>query len=271
MSIIGVTSVTKLLAGQNIHPGGTEGDVITDTCDFLKDVDTHMIKLLTVEVTGDNPEQITFHIILGSNVPPILGTQYTSLQHKMYTTSAVTNREYIENKHITQGHIQIKPLKTMSLREGKWQPSFSNIIEDVIEKCTSCQPKHVLSSKPHSTPPKAMDFNKNISVDLKELHPEYRKDGYKYIIYIIDKFSEYMKGVLIKDKEAETVVTAVCRHWVIGVNGLGFGAPTKHVYSDNSTEFISDISEEFSKLLGLEWKYTASHSPHSNGFCERNH
>ena len=65
-----------------------------------------------------------------------------------------------------------------------------------------------------------------------------------------------MKGVLIKDKEVEMVVTAVYRHWVIGVNSLGFGAPTKHMYSDNGTEFISDISEEFSKLLGLEWKYT---------------
>ena len=106
----------------------------------------------------------------------------------------------------------------MLLREGKWQPSFSNIIEDVKKKCTRCQPKCVRSSKPHSTLPKAMDFNEIISVDLKELHLEYRKDSYKYILYIVDKFSKYMKGVLIKDKEAETVVTAVYRHWVIGVN-----------------------------------------------------
>ena len=82
---------------------------------------------------------------------------------------------------------------------------------------------------------------------------------------------KYMKGVLIKDKEAETVITAVYRHWVIGVNGLGFGVPIKHVLSDKGTEFTSDISEEFSKLLGIEWRYTASHSPHSNGSCERNH
>ena len=82
-----------------------------------------------------------------------------------------------------------------------------------------------------------MDFNEIISVDLKEIHPEYRKDSYKYILYIIDEFSKYMKGVLIKDKEAETVVTAVYRHWVIGVNGLDFHVPTKHVFSDNGTEF----------------------------------
>ena len=80
-----------------------------------------------------------------------------------------------------------------------------------------------------------MDFNEIISVDLKELATEYRKEGYKYILYIVDKFSKFMKGVLIKDKEADTVVSAVYMHWVLGLNSLGFGVPTKHVYSDNWT------------------------------------
>ena len=39
----------------------------------------------------------------------------------------------------------------------------------------------------------------------------------------------------------------------------------------NSIQFTSNIGEEFSKQLGIVWKYTASHSPHSNGSCERNH
>ena len=64
---------------------------------------------------------------------------------------------------------------------------------------------------------------------------------------------------------------AVYRHWVIGINGMGYGVPTQHMFSDNGTEFTSDISEEFSKLLGIDWRYTPSHSPQSNGSCERNH
>ena len=35
------------------------------------------------------------------------------------------------------------------------------------------------------------------------------------------------------------------------------------MFSTNGTEFTSDISEEFSKPLGIDWRYTASHSPHS--------
>ena len=63
-----------------------------------------MIKLLMVKVEGDNPEQITFNIILGSNTPSILGSHYTSPQTKTYTP-AVTNKEYIKNIHVTHGHI----------------------------------------------------------------------------------------------------------------------------------------------------------------------
>ena len=119
----------KLLAGQNIHPvGGTEGDSITDTCEFLKDLDTHMIKLLTVKVAGDNPEQITFHVILGSNVPPILGTQYTSPQHKTYTTSAVTNR--------TEQNRQYKPGDSVNFLKNtvNSQRTHVVIVEQVMGK-----------------------------------------------------------------------------------------------------------------------------------------
>ena len=71
----------------------------------------------------------------------------------------------MENIHITHGHIQTKQLITMLTEEGKWQPSFTNITEDVTKKCTSCQPKGVRSSIPYSTLPKAMDFNEIISVE----------------------------------------------------------------------------------------------------------
>ena len=141
----------------------------------------------------------------------------------------------------------------------------------MIQQCATCLPKRVRSAKPHGTLPKAMDFNDIISVDLKELQPEYRKEGYKYILYMVDEFTKLMKGVLIKDKEADTVIMALYRNWIIGVNGTGHGAPTRHIYSDNGTEFTSDIGEEFCKQLGIDWMYTPTHSPHSNGSCERNH
>ena len=43
-----------------------------------------------------------------------------------------------------------------------------------------------------------------LTKSYQALAPKYRKEGYKYILYIVDKFSKFMKGVLIKDKEART-------------------------------------------------------------------
>ena len=162
----------KFLKGKHIHPvGGKEGDGITKTHDFFKDVDAHVIRQLTVESQGDSLEEITFNIILGSSAPPILGTQYMSPQSKTYTTSTVTNKEYIQNIHVTHGHVQAKPLRDMLIQQGKWQLSFRDIIDNVIQQCSTCLPKRIRSAKPHGTLPKAMDFNDIISVDLKELQP----------------------------------------------------------------------------------------------------
>ena len=44
-----------------------------------------------------------------------------------------------------------------------------------------------------------MDFKDIISVDIKELQPEYRKKWYRYILYIVDEFLKLMKGILIKE------------------------------------------------------------------------
>jgi hypothetical protein len=167
-NIVGEHSVMKLLKGKNIYPvGGTGGDGITKTHDLLKDVDAHVIRQLTIESEGDSLDKITFNIILGSSAPPILGSQYMSLHTRTYTTSTVTDKEYIENIHVTHGHVQAKHLTEMLIQEGKWQPSFQNIIDNVIGQCATCLPRRVRSAKPQGTLPKAMDFNDIISVDLK--------------------------------------------------------------------------------------------------------
>ena len=80
-------------------------------------------------------------------------------------TMAVSNKEYIENIHITHGRIQLRQLRSKLADEGKWQPSFTRIVKDVIKKCSSCQPKRVRSIKPQSTLAMVMDFNEIISVD----------------------------------------------------------------------------------------------------------
>ena len=44
-----------------------------------------------------------------------------------------------------------------------------------------------------------------------------------------------------------------------------------HIYTNNGTEFTSNISEEFCTKLGIALHHSPRHSPHRNGSCEGNH
>ena len=70
-------------------------------------------------------------------MPHYIGTQYTSPQNKTYTTSTVSNEEYIQNIHVTHGHVPAKPLRDMLIQQGKWQLPFRDIIDKVIKQCMS--------------------------------------------------------------------------------------------------------------------------------------
>ena len=49
---------------------------------------------------------------------------------------------------------------------------------------------------------------------------------------MVDEFSGFTKGVVLKDKEAETVVYALVKNW-----GYFSGLPKKSFHADNGGEF----------------------------------
>ena len=57
---------------------------------------------------------------------------------------------------------------------------------------------------------KSHDFNSVVSIDLKQL-PKHDK----YILYILCKFLGYIKGIVIKNKEAATVLENFEKIWVL--------------------------------------------------------
>ena len=68
--------------------------------------------------------------------------------------------------------------------------------------------------------------------------------------------------MLIKDKEADTVVSEVYNIWILGLNGIGFGTPSKHVYNDNGTEFTTNIGENLVQNLEFHGS-TQPATPHT--------
>ena len=78
------------------------------------------------------------------------------------------------------------------------------------------------------------------------------------------------RAIIIKDKNASTIVKGIIDCWVIG-KGIGPGMPSKFIF-DNGGEFnnadVIDLAEKYSINMHA---VTAAHSPFSNGLCERNH
>ena len=99
-------------------------------------------------------------------------------------------------------------------------------------------------SRPKVGLPLASDFNDCVALDLRGP----LKDNKRYILYFVDSFSRLTRGVIIKDKNPNTVVKAIINNWIIG-KGIGPGLPGKFIY-DNGTEFdnpeMIDLCEKHS-------------------------
>ena len=79
----------------------------------------HVVRVLDVtRKTEKRKEKIRFNIILRSGKIPILGKNYTSPKHKMFTTSNSTQTEYIWDIHSTQSHAQPQIIKVLLWIQG---------------------------------------------------------------------------------------------------------------------------------------------------------
>merc|ERR1712105_220626 len=142
---------------------------------------------------------------------------------------------------------------------GKLDKTTRANIEKVLEKCEICKKNSRSKSKPSVAIPRATDFNSIVSINLKSV-------GHKYILWMICSFTKFMKGVVIKDKNPDTIIKALHNSWCMDI-----GYPTIGWWCDNGGEFRNAKMEEFVNKLGLTINFTPSYSPWSNGINERNH
>ena len=80
-------------------------------------------------------------------------------------------------------------------------------------------------TKPKVTLPKFSLFNEVITLDIKEY-------GSKYVMWLVDSFTQFMQGKLINNKKAETIIDAINTTW-----NLNVGNPSVGYFADNKGEF----------------------------------
>ena len=89
------------------------------------------------------------------------------------------------------------------------------------------------------------------------------RNGYRYILTVIDVFSKFGVASPLTDKSAKTVARAFVND-VICPYGI-----CKELTSDRGSEFVSEIFRESLKLLGINQKFVTSFRPQGSGNIER--
>ena len=167
-------------------------------------------------------------------------------------------KKVLEKLHAQFGHKNKQAFVNLLKAADKWEESYSKIIDNIIDGCEGCILKRRAPDRPIVALNMANDFNQILSVDLKIWED-------KYILYMIDVFTRFTIGEIIKNKQPETIVKTMMRQWVKYFGIMG------GLISDNGGEFTSHLMNEVTSQLGVEHHTTGAESPWQNGCNERNH
>ena len=98
--------------------------------------------------------------------------------------------------------------------------------------------------------------------DIWYLNNEIKEEtGYKYILDIIDHFSKWYNGYLLKTKESKEI----CKKIDIYIENFG---KCNILQVDNGPEFRNNLLESYCKNNNIKLIYSSPYHPQTNGVCE---
>ena len=101
--------------------------------------------------------------------------------------------------------------------------------------------------------------NNILTLDLKFF-------GKEPVLWMIDAFSRFAIGVVLKNKETDEVVKHLENEWF-----MKLGKPSTRLWTDNGPEFSNTAMPALVKKWGLPIKFGPPYAPFSNGINKRNH
>ena len=173
----------------------------------------------------------------------------------------------IRKIHRIFGHPTADKLRQLLKDAGKADPVVVKILQKIQDTCKICKKHKKRSSRPKVGLPKSREVNETVCVDLKPVSSILKEDSRKQIVYMVDSFSSFTAAGISDSKEANKVADVILKKWCLS----GIGYPGKSWFCDNGNEFKKEHLEEISRKTGRKIELTPSHSPWSNGQCERRH
>lgn len=166
-------------------------------------------------------------------------------------------KQMIIKLHRQFGHASAEKINKLLNDAGIKEPDILKLVEQVCDDCNLCAKFRKTPSRPAVSLPMATEFNETVAVDLHKL------DDSALLLHMIDLFTRYSAGSIIKSKASPVFVDNFLKSWM-----SKFGSP-KRLFSDNGGEFESKDVQAMGEALNIEVITTAAYSPWSNGICER--
>ena len=130
--------------------------------------------------------------------------------------------EDLKRLHAKTGHGSFVKLKTALTATKKWQPGFDGSLTQIIKRCKLCtHHADIIDTKVDR-------FNDVVQVEIIDS----AEDNSGHIL-MTDLFSGLTVAATPPNMDPYTVIDTFFSHWVIGLNGDGFGIPNKYVYTSS--------------------------------------
>ena len=145
-----------------------------------------------------------------------------------------------------------------------YQPWFKYITEHV-QACIRCMKNHsTLKSPSNPLQPLPVITKVWFRVGMDLTGPLIESNGYKYILTVIDHFTQWLETRPLRNKEAKEVARGIfsiyCRQ----------GAPVQ-IISDNGTEFTNKLYKELHEFYNCKLIFSSPYHPQTNGLVESSH
>jgi len=136
-------------------------------------------------------------------------------------------------------------------------------VKRFVKMCPCCQKlreKQLINST-HPFTAASLNPMERLNIDtIGPLPPD--ENGNEHIIVIIDTFTRFVELYPAKDTTAVVAALALLQHFGT------FGCPSQ-ILSDNGTQFVNNLIEEFLKLCDVEHLTTLAYSKEENTIVER--
>ena len=247
-----------------VHIQGTRNRVADGLSRLPSDVFTNPSTHLVTSETEDNDEPYQMNIIHArQNKQP--QQKPIPKKDKVVVLDKAKQLDIIYQNHDANSAIHPGIHKTLdAIARSYWWPGLKSHVKEYIKTCDSCQRNKEMPQKPQGllktieTAPKPFH---TLTMDF--LGPLPKSGSFDFLLVVVDKFSKYT--ILIPTLQTVTaagVATLLLRH-VIAHHGL-----FRKVISDRDVRFTASTMKEISKLLGIDWKYSSSHHPETDGNTE---